>query len=377
MSDYRAMIEKMLAGVEVRINGDQPWDIEIHNPQAYQRILHDPSLGAGESYMDAWWDCKHLDELFFRITRHLDPRKIYKASTLVGFLIKHFFSNQQSKLRSLRVAKQHYDLGNDLYELMLGESMAYTCGYWRDATTLDEAQNAKYDLVCKKLQLQAGERILELGCGWGGFAKFAAEHYKVSVTAVNISQQQMEYAQEKCRGLPIDFVITDYRNVEKYNPNGIKFDKVASIGMCEHVGHRNYRDFIKIAHANLSESGLFLMHTIGKNRTVHFADPWIRKYIFPQGMLPSIKQVAGACENLFVVEDLHNFGADYDKTLMAWFDNFNRHWSQLKEKYGERFYRMWKYYLLSCAGGFRSRSIQLWQFVLSPQGKINGYRSIR
>ena len=226
MSDYRVMVEKMLAGVEVHINGNQPWDIKIHNPQAYQRILHDPSLGAGESYMDAWWDCERLDELFFRITRYLNPRKIYKASTLISFLIKHFFSNQQSKLRSLRVAKQHYDLGNDLYELMLGETMAYTCGYWRDAATLDQAQNAKYDLVCKKLQLQPGERVLELGCGWGGFAKFAAEHYKVSVTAVNISQQQMKYAQEKCRGLPIDFVITDYRNIEKYNPNGIKFDKI-------------------------------------------------------------------------------------------------------------------------------------------------------
>jgi len=377
MSNTQATIEKMLSEAQVHINGSQPWDIQIHNPKVYQRILHEPSVGAGESYMDSWWDCDHLDELFYRITRYLEPKNIYKASTLLGVLIKHFFTNQQSKLRSLRVAKQHYDLGNDLYQPMLGETMAYTCGYWRNATTLDEAQNAKYDLVCRKLELQPGERVLELGCGWGGFAKFAAENYGVSVTAVNISQEQMKYAREKSEGLPIEYVTTDYRNVEAYNPKGIKFDKVASIGMCEHVGHRNYRRFIKIAHNNLKESGLFLMHTIGKNRTVHFADPWIRKYIFPHGMLPSIKQIAGACESLFIVEDLHNFGADYDKTLMAWFENFNQHWPELKDKYGERFYRMWKYYLLSCAGGFRSRSIQLWQFVLSPKGKVNGYASIR
>lgn len=377
MSDYRANIEKILLGAHVRINGDRPWDIKIHNSKAYHRIIHEPSLGAGESYMDAWWDCDRLDELFFRITRYLDPKNIYKASTLISVLIKNFFTNQQSRLRSLKVAKQHYDLGNDLYESMLGETMAYTCGYWRNAKTLDEAQRAKYDLVCRKLELQPGERVLELGCGWGGFAKFAAENYGVFVTAVNISQEQMKYAKEKCQGLPIDFVITDYRNVKAYNPRNSKFDKVASIGMCEHVGHRNYRRFIKIARDNLKESGLFLIHTIGKNRSIHFADPWIRKYIFPNGMLPSIKQISGSCENLFVVEDLHNFGTDYDKTLMAWFDNFNQHWLELKKKYGERFYRMWKYYLLSCAGGFRSRSIQLWQFVLSPKGKVSGYFSIR
>lgn len=370
-------LEKLIADAGISIGGNQPWDIKIHHANTVEKILREPSLGAGESYVDGWWDCQALDELFFRITRYLDPRVIYKTSTIIFSLIKDFLINQQSRFRSDIVAKKHYNLGNDLYQAMLGKTMAYTCGYWREAATLDEAQYAKYDLICKKLELQPGEKILELGCGWGGFAKFAAEKYQVAVTAVNVSTEQMKFAKTACKDLPVDLYVTDYRDVATYNPNHLKFDKVVSIGMCEHVGTKNYRRFLKIARDNLKETGLFLMHTIGKDLSINFADPWIRKYIFPNGMLPSIKQIASNMEGLFVLEDLHNFGADYDKTLMAWFDNFNQHWPELKSRYGERFYRMWKYYLLSCAGGFRSRSMQLWQFVMSPKGKLNGYRSIR
>ena len=376
-SKYAKKIAQLLTTAEVNINGSHPWDIIIHHANTYQRIWTNPSLGTGESYMDGWWDCNQLDELFFRITRYLDPKNIYKLSDFAKIILKHVLINEQSLFRAKKVAQQHYDLDNHLYQLMLGTSMGYTCGYWKEANTLDEAQFNKYDLVCKKLALQPGEKVLELGCGWGGFSKFAAEHYQVHMTAVNISIQQMKYAKKICQGLPVNLFTTDYRNVTTYNPKGIKFDKIVSIGMCEHVGHKNYRKFIKIARENLKEDGLFLMHTIGKNRTISFADPWIRKYIFPNGMLPSVKQIAAAIENQFVLEDLHNFGADYDKTLMAWYDNFERHWPELKHVYDDRFYRMWKYYLLACAGGFRSRSMQLWQFVMSPKGKLRGYHSVR
>lgn len=377
MEKYESKIEKLLDIAQVNINGSQPWDITVHNPNTYQRIWTNPSLGSGESYMDGWWDCHKLDELFFRITRYLDPKNIYKLSDFVKVIVKHLLINEQSLFRAKRVAKKHYDLDNHLYRLMLGESMGYTCGYWKNAENLDQAQLNKYDLICKKLELEPGENVLELGCGWGGFAKYAAENYQVNMTSVNISTEQMKYAHEICKGLPVKLFTTDYRNLAIYNPNHIKFDKVVSIGMCEHVGHKNYCKFIKIAHDNLKEDGLFLMHTIGKNRTMSFADPWIRKYIFPNGMLPSIKQIAQAMEPYFVLEDLHNFGADYDKTLMAWYKNFEKHWSELKSSYDERFYRMWKYYLLACAGGFRSRSMQLWQFIMSPKGKLHGYSSIR
>lgn len=377
MSKYRSLIENILAQAGISVNGENPWDMKISDSKVFKQIWRDPSLATGETYMEKRWDSDQLDEMFYRLTRHIEPEKIYSLSTFISFLVKHYICNQQSPFRSQKVAKKHYDLGNDLYQAMLGETMAYTCGYWDKAETLDQAQQAKYDLVCRKVELQPGDKVLELGCGWGSFAKYAAEKYQVEVTAVNISKQQMAFAKDSCKGLPIKLFTTDYRNQKIYNPQAIQFDKVVSIGMCEHVGYRNYKRFIKIARQNLKEDGLFLMHTIGKNRSVNFADPWIRKYIFPSGMLPSVKQIAAASEECFVMEDLHNFGNDYDKTLMAWFNNFEQHWPALKEKYDDRFYRMWKYYLLTCAGAFRARSMQLWQYVFSPKGKFNGYRSIR
>jgi cyclopropane-fatty-acyl-phospholipid synthase len=285
--------------------------------------------------------------------------------------------NLQTKLRSKKVAEQHYNLGNDLYRYMLGKSMAYTCAYWKNAKTLDQAQYDKFDLICRKINLKPGERVLDLGCGWGSLAKYMAENYGSKVTAVNISVEQVRYAREICSHLPVEVHLCDYRDANSYNPKNIPFDKVVSIGLCEHVGHKNYRHFLKIARENLKENGLFLLHTIGKNDSSFFVNPWINKYIFPNGMLPSIKLLSGAMEHLFVLEDLHNFGSDYDKTLMAWHKNFNDNWGQLKDKYGQEFFRLWNYYLLSCAGGFRARGMQLWQMVLSPKGLLGGYETVR
>lgn len=370
-------IQKHLESIDIQINGSRPWDIHVHDPRFYKRVLREPSLGLGESYMDGWWDCQALDQFFFRICRGLDLGKVYPLSTILTFLMKHFFRNEQSKLSSKKVADVHYNLGNELYELMLGPSMAYTCGYWHNANALTAAQHQKYDLVCRKLRLKEGERVLELGCGWGGFAHYAAQHYGVEMHSVNISTEQMKYAATLCQGLAVNLHTCDYRDVERYNPHSIQFDKVVSIGMCEHVGQKNYPAFLEIARRQLKEDGLFLLHTIGKNKTISFTDPWVRKYIFPNGQLPTIKLISSASENHFVIEDLHNFSADYDKTLMAWHHNFLHHWNQIKPHYDERFFRMWNYYLLSCAGAFRARTLQLWQFVFSPQGEVGGYVSIR
>lgn len=370
-------ITRALDAIDVKINGSRPWDIQIHDPRWYKRVLSEPSLGLGESYMDGWWDCRALDEFFYRVCRGLDFSSIYRPWTLIAFAVKHFIVNEQSKLLSRKVADVHYNLSNDLYQRMLGQSMAYTCAYWPNAKELTEAQHHKYDLVCRKLMLTPGERVLELGCGWGGFAHYAATHYGVEMHSVNISTEQMAYAAELCKDLPVKLYTCDYRDIDTYNLHGTRFDKVVSIGMCEHVGHRNYPDFLQIARQNIKEDGLFLLHTIGKNHTQSFTDPWVRKYIFPSGQLPSIKQISSASERHFVIEDLHNFSADYDRTLMAWHHNFIEHWGALKSHFDERFYRMWNYYLLSCAGGFRSRSLQLWQFVFSPQGQVGGYVSVR
>lgn len=371
------MLQNVLQQAEVTINGSQPYDIQIHDERFYKRFLLNPSLGAGESYMEGWWSCRNLDELFFRLERSTRTDDLYRSWKIALIRCLNAISNQQSRSRSRRVAEVHYNLDNELYQAMLGESMAYTCAYWQTAKTLDQAQHAKYDLVCKKLDLKSGDKVLELGCGWGTFAKYAAENYGCQITAVNIAKEQIKFAQKNCKKLPVNFYLSDYRDPHIYNPDRIKFDKVVSIGLCEHIGYKNYRQFLQIVRSNLEDNGLFLLHTIGRNNSVNFVDPWINKYIFPNGMLPSIKQLSGNMENLFVVEDLHNFGADYDKTLMAWHRNFDKSWPKLSARYDERFYRMWTYYLLSCAGIFRARGMQLWQFVLSPKGLLNGYHSIR
>ena len=366
----REVITNLAARAGVEINGDDPWDIQVHNDNFYPRVMTQLYLGLGESYMDGWWDAPKLDEFFFRVLRAGLEKELVNWRIAMHYVRAAIF-NYQTKSRSVKVAQQHYDVGNKLYEHMLGKTMAYTCGYWKNAKTLDEAQEAKFELVCKKIGLQPGMKVLDLGCGFGGFLKYAAEHYKISGVGINISKEQVKFAKESTQGLPLEFKLIDYREAQG------KFDRVVSIGLTEHIGHKNYREFLTIAHDRLEDDGLFLLHTIGSNKSSTATDPWTNKYIFPNGHLPSISQLGSAMEGLFVMEDWHNFGADYDKTLMAWHKNFATNWDKIKRDYDQRFYRMWTYYLLSCAGSFRARKIELWQVVLSKKGVLGGYRSVR
>ena len=281
--------------------------------------------------------------------------------------------NLQKKSKAYKIGRRHYDIGNDLFTLMLDKRMIYSCGYWKDAKNLDQAQTAKLDLICKKIGLEPGMSVLDIGCGWGGFAKYAAEKYNVNVVGITISKEQAELAAEMCKDLPVAIKLQDYRRLEE------KFDRIVSVGMIEHVGYKNYETYMKIVHDCLKEDGLFLLQTIGVNKSLVFGDAWMDKYIFPDAMLPSPVYIAGAVEGLFVMEDWHNFGADYDHTLMAWYDNFEKNWDRIKKnkKYDEKFYQVWKYYLLSCAGACRSRYLQLWQIVFSKKGLPGGYESVR
>ena len=365
------LIENLLAEADVKINGNRPWDIQVHDEKFYDRILKDGSLGLGESYMDGWWSAEKLDDFFFHILGANLEKKVKNNWTLIFFILFNNLFNRQSKKRSFSIGERHYDLGNDLYQAMLDSRMTYTCGYWKDASNLAEAQEAKLDLVCRKLQLQPGQTVLDIGGGWGSFAKFAAEKYGAKVTVLTVSKEQVELGQKMCTGWPVNFLLQDYRDVEG------KFDHIVSLGMVEHVGYKNYRTYMEVAERCLSDNGLFLLHSIGSSESSKMTEPWIDKYIFTNSMLPSIKQFGQAFEGLFVMEDWQNFSADYDPTLMAWFANFENHWPSLKEKYDERFYRMWKYYLLSCAGSFRARKNQLWQIVLSKKGVPGGYQSVR
>ena len=351
-----------MAGIQV--NGPNPWDIQIHNPKFYERVLSEGALGLGESYMDGWWDCEALDQFFDRVLRARLDKKVRGNVKIAWHALRSRLFNLQNRRRAKQVAEQHYDVGNDLYKRMLDKRLNYTCAYWRwGAKDLDEAQEHKLELVCKKLQLEPGMTVLELGCGWGSFARYAAEKYDVHVTALNISKEQVELARELCKGLPVEIKLQDYREATG------KYDRVVSIGIMEHVGYKNYRTYMQVVDRTLKDDGIAFFHTIGGNESVTTANAWTTKYIFPNGMIPSIAQLSRAMEGLFVVEDWHNFGPDYDRTLMAWHRNFEEAWPELKDKYGERFYRMWRYYLLSSAAGFRSRSNQLWQVVMTKPGR--------
>ncbi|WP_460734429.1 cyclopropane fatty acyl phospholipid synthase [Lysobacter tyrosinilyticus] len=369
---FRHRLEQLLAQADVRMDGERDWDLQVHDPRLPTRLVVQGSLGLGESYMDGWWDARSLDGLLYRLLdAHLDER-VRGLPALLDGLRAHLF-NLQTRSRSFVVGKRHYDLGNDLYSAMLGRRLVYSCGYWHEARTLDDAQEAKLDLICRKLGLQPGMRVLDIGCGWGEALKFAAERYGVSGVGVTVSGEQAEFARQLCAGLPIEIRVQDYRVLAGGSE---KFDRVFSIGMFEHVGAKNYRRYFEVARACLSDDGLFLLHSIGNNVSQHYTDPWIARYIFPNSMLPSAAQIAKAVEELFVIEDWHGFGPDYDRTLQAWRANIEAAWQRLPT-YDERFRRMWRFYLAGSMASFRARRIQLWQLVLSPHGIQGGYAAPR
>ncbi len=360
----QTIMRELLDLAQVKLNGSNPWDIQVQDERFYGRVLRDGSLGLGESYMDAWWDCPAIDQFIDRVLRaDLDVRVSRNWKFALQVLGARLF-NKQSSSRAFEVGEAHYDLGNDLYRAMLDRRLNYTCGYWNNASNLDEAQEAKLELVCRKIGLKPGMTVLELGCGWGSFAKYAAEKYGAQVLGVTVSKEQVALGMQLCAGLPVELRLQDYREVQG------TYDAVISIGVMEHVGYKNYRSYMQVVDRCLKPDGIAFVHTIGSNRSITTGEPWSNKYIFPNGMLPSIAQLGAALEEKFVMEDWHNIGPHYDPTLMAWHANFEKAWPELKSKYGERFYRMWRYYLLSSAGGFRARHQQLWQIVFTRRGTL-------
>jgi len=368
--DWFRIANELLSRAGININGTAPSDIRVKNPRFFKRVLKEGSLGLGESYMDGWWECDRLDMFFSKVLRAgLDkqmPRHLKDTLRIAAARVL----NLQSQKRAWIVGKEHYDLGNDLFSRMLDPYMQYSCAYWKEAQTLEAAQQAKLRLICEKLQLQPGMRVLDIGCGWGGLAYFMAKNYGVSVTGVTISAEQQKMAQSRCEGLDVTILLKDYRDLKD------QFDRVVSVGMFEHVGPKNYATYFEVVDRNLKPEGLFLLHTIGAKISDNNVDPWIDKYIFPNGCLPSVRQIATASEPHFIMEDWHNFGTDYDTTLMAWHERFLAAWPEIADNYSERFKRMFSYYLNACAGAFRARDIQLWQVVFS-RGVENGLRVAR
>jgi len=368
----RARLTELLASADIVIDGPRPWDPRINDARFFD-LAFAGSLAIGEAFMDGSWECDQLDELVcrFRRARFADQFKLGSDGWRV---LKAKQRNRQSAARSYAMGRRVYDGAIDLFEATLDPRMVYSCAYWRSARNLADAQDAKLDLACRKLGLAPGMRVLDIGCGWGSFAGYAAEKYGAHVVGITVSREQMAYGQHRYRGLPVEIRFCDYRDVTG------TFDRVFSAGMFEHVGPRNHRRFFETVHRVLADDGLFLLHTVGGNRSLPSTDAWIDKYIFPDSVMPSAAQISRGVEQLFVIEDWHNFGPDYRKTLVAWFENFDRNYHQdpaLKARYDERFYRMWKFYLLACAGTFGARVMHLWHFVLSKTGVLGGYEAVR
>ncbi|EQB99230.1 cyclopropane fatty acyl phospholipid synthase [Photorhabdus temperata] len=371
INSWQRIANEMLQEAGIQINGHNPYDIQVKNPDFYKRVLQQGSLGLGESYMDGWWDCERLDIFFYRVLRAgLENKMPNNFKDIMRIAITRL-RNLQTPKRSWIVGHQHYDLGSDLFTRMLDPYMQYSCGYWKQAKTLEQAQLDKLKLICEKLELSPGMTLLDIGCGWGGLSAYAAKNYGISVTGITISAEQQKYAQKQCTNLDVKIILKDYRDLHE------QFDRIVSVGMFEHVGPKNYATYFDVVQRNLKPDGLFLLHTIGSSKAKASADPWISKYIFPNGCLPSIDQIAHTSKNCFVMEDWHNFGADYDRTLMVWYERFIASWPEIQDNYSPTFKRMFSYYLNASAGAFRARDIQLWQIMFSPKGIEGGLRVAR
>lgn len=375
---------RILAEADVELDGNRPWDLQLHDRRAIARIATGGSLAFGETYMDGLWDSDDLSELIYRLLVWRAPRRHQQRKKWPRLLndLKRRGLNLQHRGRARAVIDEHYDLPVPLFTAMLGETMAYSCAYWRGLDPapdpLDAAQRAKLDLICRKLELQASDLVLDLGCGFGSFSRFAAERYGCTVVAVNLSGSHVAFAREFCAGLPVEIHCCDYRDIERY-ARGRSFDKIASIAMFEAVGSKNFRAYMEIVDRLLRDKGLWLLHTLGDVQCS--SNPWLDKYIFPNGELPTVAQLSEAIRGLFHLEDFHNFGLDYCTTLAAWESRFRARWDDIRAsdpaRFDQRFFRMWVFYLASCRAALRARTMYLWQLVMSKGYTEATYRSVR
>ena len=370
----KTLLDNLLEGTGVEVGGDRPWDITVNNPRFYRRALRG-SLGIGESYIDGDWDCQALDVMFQRV---LGARKW--QSPLLRFaralkVLRARLTNLQTRPRSMAVAEEHYNLDHRMYALLLGPWNQYTCCFFDGTSDLEQAEINKLEMICDKLEIGRDERVLDIGCGWGGFAKYAASTRGCEVTGISLSSEQIDYARSYTAGLPVTIRQIDYRDLPQ---SGLPaFDKIVIIGMIEHVGYKNYRELMDVVNQMLKPDGLFLLHTIGNRDETAVVDPWIEKYIFRNSMVPAMGQLTRAAEENLVIEDWENYGHYYVPTLQAWYERFNANWSQIQaldteRPFDERFRRMWNYYLLSCKAAFEVEELHLWHLVMTRRGSGRG-----
>lgn len=363
---YKKRFAEMMSLADVQIDGERPWDMQVHREEAFPRFFAYGSLGMGESYMDGWWDCDQLDELFNRISRADLQSKLQLTDLLLGLQAR--LMNIKEYGAATGGGNQHYDLGRELYRRMLDKRMMYSCAYWMNAKTLDQAQEHKLDLIARKLRLRPGMKVLDIGCGWGGAIHYFAERYGVEGVAVTLSLDQRNAARELCSDYPVDIRLQDFREVDEM------FDCSYSIDMFGHLGRKDYRTYMEVVKRNLRPGGLHLVQTVGCEKSAK-PDPWVDRYIFPGGRIPSAKEIMEAAYGVLVLDDWHSFTKDYDRTFMTWHANLNSAWEDLDGDYDEQMKRMWRFYLMSFAGVFRSGFSQLWQivFALTHSGSSSDY----
>lgn len=357
---------------------NEPLTITVNNKQFYKNMVSNGELGFAESYMDGHWDCSDLSAITYQLLINLDKLEnaLMKQSLTVGasLLKQHISRLFQYNTREIskKMIEVHYDIGNDLYEKMLGKTMGYTCAYYyKPNMTLDEAQIAKFELVARKLHLKEGMTVLDMGCGWGQQAKYIADKYKVTILAVSLSKEQINWANENNKSDRVTYKLMDYRDVKG------KFDRVYSIGMLEHVGLNNYPVFFNKSYDVLKDDGILLVHFISTNPPKAKLSPFIDKYIFPNAYIPKKKDIIGSfLDNKWSLEDWQNIGVSYNTTLLAWYDNI-KDWKGL-DNYDKRFRRMWEFYLLGCASSFKAENDCLWQIVFTKLSnkKTHIYRRV-
>lgn len=349
--------------------------MQVHDPRFYRRLALEGSLGAGESYMEGWWDCPRIDLLAERVLRSgVVGGWGGRLRPMLGGLLRRV-ANPQRGTWGEKVATLHYNNDPSFFEMLLGPSLQYSCAYWRDVDDLDQAQQQKMQLIGQKLELGPDDRVLDIGCGWGGLANTLSSTFGCRVVGITNSSSQAAYATQRFGGERCRFVCADYRQFDPQAHGG--FTKVVSVGMFEHVGMHNYRKFFALCRRALDPGGVMLLHSFGRTIGKNF-DAFTDRYIFPNSYLPTIEDIGRTKGESLVMEDWHNFGADYDRTLMAWLERFEEWQASGACDMPERVARMWRYYLATYAACFRVRSrIQLWQIVLSPGGVPGGYRSLR
>ena len=302
MDTSRKFMADLLSEAGVQVDGGAPWDLRVKDERFFREVMLRKNLGLGEGYMLGWWDCERVDEFICRVLRSGAADRVRGCWRLLVRVLPSLVFNLQNLSRAKVVARRHYDLGNDLFLSFLDPYLQYSCAYFKDlpagsdplaqpddevSRDLEQAQRAKMRLICEKLELRPGETLLDIGCGWGGLARFAAEEYGCAVTGVNISRRQIDFAREFCRGLPVDIVDLDYRLLDG------TYDKIVSVGMFEHVGHKNYQTFMGTAARCLKPDGLFLLHTIGSNVTARKSTPGSASTSSPTACCPASPRYPG------------------------------------------------------------------------------------